>query len=127
MKSTLLFLAAATTISALPQGSATDLSVQVCTGENYIGDCKTLYVAPDTCQQLPGLFRKNIGSFKPGPKTLCRITYTADTCTMHGDAFVDPEGVATLHTDFTDPATGEEEDVGNLMTSFLCQPCSTCN
>jgi thiamine biosynthesis lipoprotein ApbE len=54
------------------------------------------------------------------------VSSTADTCTLHGDAFIDPTpGAPDLHH-FLDPATGQVIDAGSQMTSFLCQQCTTC-
>ena len=49
---------------------------------------------------------------------------TADTCTSHGDAFVDPAGAPTLHNYET--ASGVVVDAGSAFTSFLCQECTGC-
>ncbi|KAF2268024.1 hypothetical protein CC78DRAFT_565808 [Lojkania enalia] len=102
--------------------------ILVCTGENYTGDCTTLSGLPfNECQPLPEPYFKNVGSFKPEAGAFCRITYTADSCTPHGDAFIWPtDGAPNLHQ-FDDPATGETTNAGSRMTSFLCQQCTGCS
>jgi hypothetical protein len=51
---------------------------------------------------------------------------TADTCTDHGDAFVNPDdGAATLHH-FDEPGTDGPVDAGAGFTSFECQTCERC-
>ena len=49
---------------------------------------------------------------------------TADSCTPHGDAFVQYPGVTDLYS-YTD-VNGNMIDAGNSMTSFLCQECTAC-
>jgi hypothetical protein len=50
---------------------------------------------------------------------------TADTCTLHGDAFIFPTpGAPTLH--HFENAEGEIVDAGSQITSFLCQECTAC-
>jgi hypothetical protein len=49
---------------------------------------------------------------------------TADTCTPHGDAFVDSAGAPDLHAFET--VSGEVVDAGSQITSFLCQQCDNC-
>ncbi|KAF2198352.1 hypothetical protein GQ43DRAFT_164724 [Delitschia confertaspora ATCC 74209] len=132
-------LAAITTllsiISALPTAIPTNNTtnqttttgdVLICTGANYASTCETLHVPFNKCVLLEEPFAKNVGSIKPASGQFCRITYTAPTCTNHGDAFIDPTpGVADLHH-FNDPATGTVMDAGSQITSLLCQKCSSC-
>ncbi|PSN71884.1 hypothetical protein BS50DRAFT_583508 [Corynespora cassiicola Philippines] len=102
-----------------------DSDVQLCTGPNYTGECVAIEVADNQCQQLPQQFLRNLGSFRPEGGVLCRLTYTADTCTPHGDAFVYPDtGAPDLHN-FVD-ANGQTVDAGSQATSFVCQECDTC-
>lgn len=50
---------------------------------------------------------------------------SADTCTLHGDAFINPTPAApTLHQ-FVN-VDGVVVDAGSSITSLLCQGCSTC-
>ncbi|KAF2244312.1 hypothetical protein BU26DRAFT_522981 [Trematosphaeria pertusa] len=101
--------------------------VTICTGENYTGECTTLSVPFYDCYHLEAPYLNNVGSFKVDAGAYCRITYTAENCTMHGDAFIWPDTNApTLHH-FDDPATQENIDAGSTMTSFLCQECTNCN
>ncbi|KAF1942782.1 hypothetical protein EJ02DRAFT_488350 [Clathrospora elynae] len=106
-------------------------NVLICIGENYQYGC-TIFVVPlnitnAKCQHLAPPYFHNVGSFKPSVGSFCRITYTRDSCTAHGDAFVNPTpGAPTMHTNFTDPADGENVDVGSMMSSFLCQECLNC-
>ncbi|KAF2111750.1 hypothetical protein BDV96DRAFT_602799 [Lophiotrema nucula] len=128
MKTFTIALAALTAItSAAPTlETRTPGSVLICTGENYTGECERLQVPFNTCQQLAAPYRNNVGSFRPDVGAYCRITYTAEKCTTHGDAFVEPTpGAPTLHH-FDDPATGTNMDAGSNMTSFLCQECTNC-
>ncbi|KAF2791537.1 hypothetical protein K505DRAFT_248723 [Melanomma pulvis-pyrius CBS 109.77] len=118
--------------SALPTSSMEAraegaVDVQVCTGENYTGECTTISAAFNECQVLPGPYLNNVGSLKPAAGAFCRITYTAATCTLHGDAFIDPTpGAPDLHH-FDDPATGANIDAGSSLSSFLCQECTGCS
>ena len=121
-----------TLVSALPANNnlsrrqtSSPSSVQICTGENYTGNCETLIVAPETCYTIPDIYKGNVGSLLPEPGLLCRITYTQDTCSLHGDAFVDNTGAPDLHH-FVDPSTGDVVDAGAELKAFLCQPCSAC-
>jgi hypothetical protein len=71
-----LLLTLTTAIIAAPQKTGPPLAgVKVCTGPNYTGECWTLSASPfNECQTLVPLFYKNVGSFKPDEKVLCRIT-----------------------------------------------------
>ncbi|OCK79283.1 hypothetical protein K432DRAFT_383206 [Lepidopterella palustris CBS 459.81] len=113
------------TTSANPLAKRTPGSIYMCTGSNWTGHCSYAVYTFNTCHILTAPFYKNIGSFGPDAGALCRITYTADTCTTHGDAFVQTPGVSDLY-DFADPATGKNIDAGVAMTSFYCQECSSC-
>ncbi|KAF2191387.1 hypothetical protein K469DRAFT_656235 [Zopfia rhizophila CBS 207.26] len=102
-------------------------NVKICTGANYTGECITVSAPFNQCQKLSAPYLENVGSFKPDAGAFCRITYTADSCTPHGDAFIDPTpGAPDLHH-FDDPATGQNIDAGSKMTSFLCQECTGCS
>ncbi|KAF2496118.1 hypothetical protein BU16DRAFT_526642 [Lophium mytilinum] len=79
----------------------------------------------NTCHNVPVALYGNVGSVAVDPGAYCRITYTADECTLHGDAFVYPPGETNLHQ-FKDPASGNVVDAGKLITSFLCQECTSC-
>ncbi|KAF2727166.1 hypothetical protein EJ04DRAFT_147953 [Polyplosphaeria fusca] len=117
------FLAVA---SAAPLEARADSAVLVCTEANWGGECETIPVTWNQCAQLPSKFLKNVGSLKPSTGQFCRVTYTADTCTTHGDAFIDPTpGAPDLHH-FEDPATQEVIDAGSKITSLLCQQCTGC-
>jgi hypothetical protein len=114
--------------SALPTDLKTRATGQVviCTGENSTGTCEAQQVEFNECIQLKAPYLNNVGSFSVAPGAFCRITYTADECTLHGDAFINPTpGAPTLHH-FDDPATGANIDAGSTMTSFKCQQCTTC-
>ena len=52
---------------------------------------------------------------------------SAETCTSHGDAFVDPTPGAPTLRHFTSPATGEVIDAGSQITSLYCQECTACS
>ncbi|KAF9740312.1 hypothetical protein PMIN06_011280 [Paraphaeosphaeria minitans] len=68
-------------------------------------------VASNQCQQVPeGV---TVGSAKIAPGALCRLTYSAPTCTLHGDVFVFPD-------------TPAEDLTSETVTSFLCQTCTGC-
>ncbi|KAF2712198.1 hypothetical protein K504DRAFT_531334 [Pleomassaria siparia CBS 279.74] len=132
MKSfTAVFLSVVAFTSALPttiiDARAEDqATATVCQGENFTGDCIDIPANYNQCVVLPEGYINNTGSFKVAPGAFCRITYTADTCSLHGDAFVYPTpGAPTLHH-FDDPATGTQIDAGSTFTSFLCQQCSGC-
>jgi uncharacterized protein involved in propanediol utilization len=65
--------------SALPTSTLearTDgaVDVQVCTGENYTGECTTISAVYNQCNVLPEPFFNNVGSLKPAAGALCRIT-----------------------------------------------------
>ncbi|KAF2473290.1 uncharacterized protein BDR25DRAFT_302244 [Lindgomyces ingoldianus] len=122
------FLSLLTLNSAAPTQveSRTPGNVLICTGEDYTGTCETISAPFYTCQKLEAPYFKNVGSFRPDAGAYCRITYTADSCTTHGDAFIWPDsGAPNLHH-WDDVATGQNIDAGSMMTSFLCQECSGC-
>ncbi|KAF2678450.1 hypothetical protein K458DRAFT_317008 [Lentithecium fluviatile CBS 122367] len=111
--------------TALPLDARAPGDVTFCTGENYTGECTTLSVPFYECQKVPAEFAGNVGSFKVDAGAYCRITYTADTCTPHGDAFIWPDTNApTLHH-YVD-VQGNVVDAGASLTSFLCQVCTAC-
>ncbi|KAH7139235.1 hypothetical protein B0J11DRAFT_38597 [Dendryphion nanum] len=123
------FLLFAPLIAALPTANLAVRApgdVLICTGENYTGDCQTLSVPYNTCQTLSAPFYKNVGSIKPDAGAFCRITYSAETCTSHGDAFIDPTPGAPTLRHFTN-VNGEVIDAGSQITSFLCQECTACS
>ncbi|KAF2016087.1 hypothetical protein BU24DRAFT_193328 [Aaosphaeria arxii CBS 175.79] len=101
-------------------------NVRICTGENYTGTCISVEAPNNQCQQLSDPYLKNVGSFKVSPGWQCRITYSAETCTLHGDAFIQPTPSAPNLHEFNNPATGETVDAGNQITSYLCQECTAC-
>ncbi|KAF2808501.1 uncharacterized protein BDZ99DRAFT_56983 [Mytilinidion resinicola] len=127
MQFTLAALAALLTLAAaLPTESkrATPGGVKFCTGENSTSDCEYAVYDYNTCHTLAAPYYKNVGSIVVDSGAFCRITYTAESCTLHGDAFINPPGEATLHH-FTD-AEGVVVDAGAAITSFLCQECTSC-
>ena len=122
---TLLSLASA--ITALPavekRQNPTSTTVKLCTGINFTGFCQTFVNDFNTCTQIPAPLRKSTGSFDPGHQALCRLTTTADSCTAHGDVFIDNGPINNL---YWYNATGTPENYGNSATSFLCQECTNC-
>ncbi|ORY17753.1 hypothetical protein BCR34DRAFT_596628 [Clohesyomyces aquaticus] len=121
--STVLSLLALTSASPTRR---TPGNVTICTEANYAGTCETISVPFNDCQQLAAPYFKNVGSFKVDAGAYCRITYTADTCTMHGDSFIFPDTNAPDLRHWDDPATGTIIDAGAGFTSFKCQMCTNC-
>ncbi|KAK8195064.1 hypothetical protein HDK77DRAFT_479661 [Phyllosticta capitalensis] len=93
-------------------------SVTICTGANYSGDCYTQNYTSNACNVLPAPYFENVLTFAPGHEILCRITNTQDTCTTHGDLFIEYPGSTQL-----DNYNGINY---SNMTSFLCQKCTNC-
>ncbi|KAF1978310.1 hypothetical protein BU23DRAFT_595538 [Bimuria novae-zelandiae CBS 107.79] len=79
---------------------------------NFAGEPVSIPNVPNAeCQQVPeGV---TVGSVQVESGALCRLTYSATTCTTHGDVFVFPDTPA-------DDLTNE------TVTSYLCQTCTGC-
>ncbi|GME53119.1 allantoate permease [Neofusicoccum parvum] len=90
-------------------------NIYICTGANWTGTCGSKVQPFDTCIKLTAPYYHNIGSFGPDAGALCRITYTAESCTTHGDLFAQYPGIADLYN-------YNGVDVGHSITSWLCQP-----
>ncbi|KAF2239645.1 hypothetical protein EV356DRAFT_528226 [Viridothelium virens] len=120
-------LSLAISITALPAAekrqNPTSTTVTLCTGIGFTGFCQTFANEFETCTQIPAPLLKSTGSFNPGPQALCRLTTSADTCTPHGDLFIDNGPIDNL---YWYNGTGEFENYGNSATSFLCQQCTNC-
>ncbi|KAK7519182.1 uncharacterized protein IWZ02DRAFT_245298 [Phyllosticta citriasiana] len=112
--------------------------VTICTGANGSGDCSTKEYSFNECNILPAPYYKNVLTFAPGHQILCRVTKyelpkllvpifhvltvfiisTQDSCTTHGDLFIEYPGSAHF-----DKYNGKDY---SKMTSFLCQKCTGC-
>ncbi|KAK7531778.1 hypothetical protein IWX49DRAFT_594045 [Phyllosticta citricarpa] len=92
--------------------------VTICTGANGSGDCSTKEYISNECNILPAPYYKNVLTFAPGHQILCRVTNTQDSCTTHGDLFIEYPGSAQF-----DNYNGKDY---SKMTSFLCQKCTNC-
>ncbi|KAK8173677.1 hypothetical protein IWX90DRAFT_484611 [Phyllosticta citrichinensis] len=92
--------------------------VIICTGANNSGDCYTKTYKSNECNILPAPYYQNVLTFAPGRQILCRVTNSQNSCTTHGDLFIQYPG----STQF-DNYNGI--DYSN-MTSFLCQKCTNC-
>jgi hypothetical protein len=92
--------------------------VTICTGANGSGDCSTKEYSFNECNILPAPYYKNVLTFAPGHQILCRVTNTQDSCTTHGDLFIEYPGSAHF-----DKYNGKDY---SKMTSFLCQKCTGC-
>jgi hypothetical protein len=79
MKSLSVILSILTLTSALPspqKGPAPlAINVELCTGENYTGDCDVLVIGQGVCVTLPAPFYKNTGSLIPYGDFYCRLTW----------------------------------------------------
>ncbi len=91
----------------------------ICTGENYSGTCGYKVQPFNQCIVLDSPYYHNIGSFGPDRGALCRLTTSAPTCTTHGDAFIQYPGTGNLRN-------YNGVNVGDYITSFLCQECTNC-
>ncbi|KAK7544655.1 uncharacterized protein J3D65DRAFT_610294 [Phyllosticta citribraziliensis] len=92
--------------------------VTICTGANNSGDCSTKTYKSNECNILPAPYYQNVLTFAPGHQILCRVTNSQDSCTTHGDLFIQYPG----STQF-DNYNGINY---SNMTSFLCQKCTNC-
>ncbi|KAL1639731.1 hypothetical protein SLS58_007629 [Diplodia intermedia] len=92
--------------------------VTFCTGANSTGECLTQTYATNQCILLPDEYKKNVRTFIPDHQNLVRITHSADSCTTHGDLFLEWPGSAQ----FNDYEGVDYSD----MTSFLIQGCTGC-
>ncbi|KAF2144205.1 uncharacterized protein K452DRAFT_285447 [Aplosporella prunicola CBS 121167] len=119
----ILPLVAMTVAAPAPFTKRTPGSVTLCTGPDHTGDCLTrTFDDWEQCHTLTGdlaPFYHNLGTFAPDAGALCRVTNTAESCTTHGDLFVEnPEGANLLDVNGV--------DYGSTATSFLCQRCNSC-
>ncbi|EKG21626.1 hypothetical protein MPH_01060 [Macrophomina phaseolina MS6] len=92
--------------------------VTFCTGENYTGECLTQTYTTNRCIVLPAPYNKNVKTFVPDHGNLVRVTNSAESCTMHGDLFLEWPGSIQFNN-------FEGVDYSNA-TSFLVQQCDNC-
>ncbi|KAF1959605.1 hypothetical protein CC80DRAFT_590813 [Byssothecium circinans] len=101
--------------------------VTFCEGANFSGKCTTVSFTPfDKCQPVPEAVKGNIGSLKVASGALCGLTFSEDTCTLHGDAMLVPESPISDAHHYT-TVSEEVVDLGNELTSLLCQQCTACS
>ncbi|OCL04904.1 hypothetical protein AOQ84DRAFT_299935 [Glonium stellatum] len=107
------------TTASSPLEKRTPGGIYICTGANYSGTCGYAVQPFNTCIELTSPWYHNIGSFGPDQGALCRLTISAETCTAQGDAFVQYPGTPDLRN-------YNGVDIGDSITSFLCQECTAC-
>ncbi|OJD35157.1 uncharacterized protein BKCO1_1900066 [Diplodia corticola] len=112
--------AAAPATDSMPNGFVKREVGQVtfCTGPDSTGDCMTQTYATNQCIVLPAPYNGNVLTFIPDHGNLVRITNSAETCTLHGDLFLEFPG-STQFDDYNGV------DYSNA-TSFLIQRCDSC-
>ncbi|KAK0654091.1 hypothetical protein DIS24_g5467 [Lasiodiplodia hormozganensis] len=92
--------------------------VKICTGPDSTGECLEQTYPTNQCIILPEPYNGNVLTFIPDAGNLVRVTNSAESCTLHGDLFLEYPG-STQFDDYNGV------DYSNA-TSFLIQRCDAC-